>query len=760
MRTSSPNPPPSPYLLDRTGTYRAKKIGSIFFDGVFKGDYSLAIVNRYLARALIGSGLDVTLHTPEQEWRSDRLLNGMSGLLPHFAGSYPLPNSFDLHIRNTWPPKADDMVGKRLNAYVCFAWEETAVPRQIVDQFNRHLDLIMVTSHFVKDSLLNSGITKPVEVVGNGVDHALEFSDLASLRMPSAGNRRILHVSSCFPRKGVDVLLDAFTRSFTKADNVTLTIKTFDNPHNTVSQDLARLRNSRPDAAEVDILKQHLSPRELAALVASSDLMVAPSRGEGFGLPLAEAMLLDVPVVTTAFSGQTDFCTAETAWLVDYTLAPSKAHVSADGSLWAEPDAKSLVAQIKHALVSKETSRTKLSKAKALLLEHFKWSDVARRVCHAIDRTLAADGSRMRSKRPEMKIDLVSTWNQACGIASYSQALFKTAALQSTLERVMAREIRGDGLPNADPAGALRPWGYEKAGIRRLAGLLEEGTSDVVWLQHHPSFFSEDDMSEIGLSLKRSSYRLKVLTMHNVRDAVAGNSASWLSCFDTVIVHTERDAGLLAERKISPTVIPHGILSRTAASPRRGAYFTVGTFGFLYPHKNVPLLVEALALARRIEPRLRLKLLNCVRKDPVSYRERARVEALVKALGLEDAVDMDFGFLSEDEILDRLAGCDLLCFPYGDSNESATGAARIALAAGPPLLCSQSGVLADLLQLSLVLPKVQKTALADALVTLSASPALCALRDIERKRYVERCSYAVVADQHSRLFASLLRGGQ
>ena len=37
----------------------------VFFDGVFKGDYSLALVNRNLARALLKNGVDLTLFCPE-----------------------------------------------------------------------------------------------------------------------------------------------------------------------------------------------------------------------------------------------------------------------------------------------------------------------------------------------------------------------------------------------------------------------------------------------------------------------------------------------------------------------------------------------------------------------------------------------------------------------------------------------------------------------------------------------------------------------
>ncbi|MBP0685597.1 glycosyltransferase family 4 protein, partial [Mycobacterium tuberculosis] len=82
----------------------------------------------------------------------------------------------------------------------------------------------------------------------------------------------------------------------------------------------------------------------------TASLVVARSRGERFGLPLAEAMRLGIPVVTTGYSGQVDFCTPSTAWLVDYHMAPSLAHVSGSLSLWAEPSTLHLGAQMRAAL--------------------------------------------------------------------------------------------------------------------------------------------------------------------------------------------------------------------------------------------------------------------------------------------------------------------------------------------------------------------------------------------------------------------------
>lgn len=752
----------SPYALDRARKMATLLPGTkIFFDGAFKGDYSLAIVNRQLARSLMRQGFHLTLHSREEGLKLDPMLNGMPDVRSAFASNYPTTQDFDIHIRNIWPPRVDDMVGRRLNAYVSFAWEELEFPKNIVKDFNLHLDLVMVTANFVEQSLRHSGVTIPIAVVGNGTDHILEHQQSTAPTPEARSARsRILHVSSCFPRKGADLLVKAFSEAFTNSDNVELLIKTFDNPHNNIDIYVQRAREARPEAPPMTVLKTSMSNSELAELIRTSDLLVAPSRGEGFGLPLAEAILLDVPVVVTAYGGQLDFCNEQTAWLVKFHMAPSLAHVSTAGALWAEPDLASLGRQMHSALSDKAASKSKVARGQALLKTHFKWSDVARRVAQALQSRLeTVDVSRLAEVPERISVDLVSTWNQVCGIASYSEHLFATPVLAPVLARVLAREIchSDEEVSASHPTAAVtRPWGYDAAGIQQLKHALESGRSEVVWFQHHPGFFSNADMEQIADTLIHSSYRLKAVTLHNVRETLRDDGGAWLKCFDLLVVHTKNDAEMLAARGYVASVIPHGILSPMGLTPAKSNDFTVGTFGFLYPHKNVPLLVEAFALARTVEPRLRLKALNCTRKDPVSWKERVRVEALIDALGLSDAVETDFGYLEDRRILEKLGQCNLLIFPYGESSESATGAARIALAADRPLLCSQSSVLSDILPLSLVLARTDASTIADALITLAANPTLLHMRDRERKAFVTRYNYPAVAKQHLKLIASHL----
>lgn len=54
---------------------------------------------------------------------------------------------------------------------------------------------------------------------------------------------------------------------------------------------------------------------KVAAIMAASDVVVLPSRGEGFGLPLIEAQAVGTPVITTKFAAQQELVKA--GWMVE-----------------------------------------------------------------------------------------------------------------------------------------------------------------------------------------------------------------------------------------------------------------------------------------------------------------------------------------------------------------------------------------------------------------------------------------------------------
>jgi len=200
-----------------------------------------------------------------------------------------------------WPPRVIDTPGGITCEY--FGWEESRIPSPMVEDFNRYLDGVGVMSKFVRDVLRESGVNIPICVVGNGVDpHDFD----ASIQAPELDDLRafsFLHVSSAFPRKGVDILLDAYFSTFDGSSDVSLILKTFPNPHNEVGELLQSLRSQHPNPPDVRWINRDIDEHELKGLFNLAGCYVHPARGEGFGLPIAEAMAAGVPVIAPSYSG-------------------------------------------------------------------------------------------------------------------------------------------------------------------------------------------------------------------------------------------------------------------------------------------------------------------------------------------------------------------------------------------------------------------------------------------------------------------------
>jgi hypothetical protein len=94
------------------------------------------------------------------------------------------------------------------------------------------------------------------------------------------------------------------------------------------------------DHKQITLLDSYMSRKELFGLIENCDCYVSLHRAEGFGLPIAEAMLLRKPTIATAWSGNLDFTTPDNSLLVQHGFStnPEDYGPYKRGMRWAEPD--------------------------------------------------------------------------------------------------------------------------------------------------------------------------------------------------------------------------------------------------------------------------------------------------------------------------------------------------------------------------------------------------------------------------------------
>ncbi len=681
-------------------------------EGPFDSSYSLALLNRETARALDALGHRVLLHSTE----------GPGDFLPNPDFLYANPDiarllarsqeissvAADVTSRNLYPPRVGDM-DCRINLIHHYAWEESGFPQEWLESFNEHLQGITCLSRHVEKIMVDHGVTIPMSVSGCGVDHweRIEPENCYQLRGKSF---RFLHVSSCFPRKGADILLKAYGEVFTASDDVTLIIKTFPNPHNEIHQWLAEACAERADFPDVRIIEDDLTDAQLKSLYEQCHVLVAPSRAEGFGLPMAEAMLSGLAVITTGWSGQLDFCNEETAWLVDYSFEPAQTHFGLFDSVWAEPDVEHLARTIREVYNLPPASRNeRAARGKQLLLEKFCWSNVATRL---------VSSARSWAKMPKLlppRIGWVTTWNTRCGIATYSAHLVEN---MSADVKILAARTRQ--LIQLDGPEVVRCWeAGEDDTLDELASSIDDHRIDTLVVQFNYGFFNLERFSHF-LTRQINAGRTVVLMMHSTTDPAhvphkkLEKLKGVLGICHRILVHSPGDLNRLKALGLinNVAIFPHGMRDYTppsSANPKttiasKDNCFTIASYGFFLPHKGLLELIEAVALLNQNGQKVRLYMVNAEYPVPESAALIQKAKEKISVLGLSDQVQMITDFLPDDESLSLLADADLIVFPYQDTGESSSAAVHYGLATGRPIAVTPLSIFDDVASAAHTLP--------------------------------------------------------
>jgi hypothetical protein len=144
-------------------------------------------------------------------------------------------------------------------------------------------------------------------VVGPGRDGGTD--DGAAMNGSLDQSVRLLFVGRLEGRKGIDTLLAAVVQLVASGDDVVLTVVGDDSLPGPGTDGLTYrqvFERDHPDLADRVRFLGRVDDDELRAQYAATDVFVAPSRFESFGLMLLEAMMFAKPVVCTDVGGMRD----------------------------------------------------------------------------------------------------------------------------------------------------------------------------------------------------------------------------------------------------------------------------------------------------------------------------------------------------------------------------------------------------------------------------------------------------------------------
>jgi glycosyltransferase involved in cell wall biosynthesis/predicted Zn-dependent protease/predicted O-methyltransferase YrrM len=335
---------------------------AVIWDGAVDALHSLAHVNRSVCGELVTRGHNVALAVQPPNSVPASPLPVPSALAPLVGRD--LPGA--VHVRHRWPPDFTPPPGN--GAFVLIQpWEFGRIPRAWVEPILSTVDELWCYSRSVLRAFVASGVPESrLALVPPGVDPDHFHPGIEPLPLATGKKLKFLFVGGTIERKGFDVLLAAYRRAFTRADDVCLVVKdmgvgTF--YRNQTAEHAIRAIQNDLAAPEIIYLTDDLTEEELARLYATADVLVHPYRGEGFGLPVLEAMACGKPVVVTAGGPTDEFVPQSAGWRVPARLRyfdneTLSGQPTAGRPWWLEPDADALVAILKEvATNSAERSR-------------------------------------------------------------------------------------------------------------------------------------------------------------------------------------------------------------------------------------------------------------------------------------------------------------------------------------------------------------------------------------------------------------------
>ena len=278
-------------------------------------------------------------------------------------------------------------------------WETTRQPDNFFERL-KTFDQVWVPSEWQRQCTIEQGIpADKVKVVPEGVDTQMYKPINRVVSKPIDRPFRFLLVGRWDYRKATREIIESFVNTFSEDENVEM-ILSIDNPFATDGLNSTEERLKKFGISHKGLkVVHHLSKEEYSNLIKTSDVFVSCARGEGWNLPLIEAMSSGIPSMYSNWGAQLEFAEGKGIPVDISYERPAK--VESEDFSWSwnapgmfvEPNFNDLSRKMRDVYKNYTVHKRKALEDSDLIRKRFTWENAAK-IASGIIEELISDGSK------------------------------------------------------------------------------------------------------------------------------------------------------------------------------------------------------------------------------------------------------------------------------------------------------------------------------------------------------------------------------
>lgn len=342
-------------------------------------DYSgYGEANRHDIAALLSNQIDVTVELTRHCLES----SNYGKLTELIAKAADKPLDYKIKILHTTPNIYGQFIEPNKYHVARVFWETDKLPSDFAKGVS-FCNEVWTGSQYCANAIKKAGVNKPIYIIPEAIDaETVTHIPYEPENRPN-GLYNFYSIFEWTERKNPKMLLEAYWREFEGIEDVGLTIKTYlDNftkdKRSEIDSEIKALKHrlQLKTYAPVFLYRDIMERHQIYRFHKTNDCFVSAHRGEGWGIPQMEAMLVGNPVISTSCGGIHEHLNFGEAILIPYKLIPllqnnrNQQWYTSDQQ-WAEPNIDYLRMAMRWLYTHKDEGKKMGKKGKQAVIERF-----------------------------------------------------------------------------------------------------------------------------------------------------------------------------------------------------------------------------------------------------------------------------------------------------------------------------------------------------------------------------------------------------